>query len=155
MALSDGMENTSKQGEAQKMPVARDGKADLISQANKHRTFHRYMDLPFKIRKQIRAEAIKATRSNFWLPKSKYPCYPLASVSKEWQEDVERELFSEIHIDPLNDGEVLSFREHFADKRKQFLTRLHIAFDDTANNGRWQPHMKLLPNWEKIGQFFH
>ncbi|KAH8777859.1 hypothetical protein F5883DRAFT_639902 [Diaporthe sp. PMI_573] len=158
MSPSDGMENTSEQGEAQKMPLAVRGKPDLLSQANKHGTFPRYMDLPFKIRKQIRAEAIADVRGNFRDgDRPEQPCFLLALVSKEWKEDVEEVLFGEIQIDTLDDEEVSKFMDLFStDRRKRFLTRLDIAIDDTEETGPWHQKMGIVQIAQlmgKIGQF--
>lgn len=160
MAPSDGMEIIRSQGEAPRLPTAVDGEANVISRFSNHGAFHRYMDLPFDIRQQIRIEAITEVRGDFRQedPPEK-PCFPLALVSKEWAEDVEEALFSEIQINTLDEQEVSKFKELFStDRRKSLLTRLDIAIDDTHETGPWyQPGgiVQISHLMETIGQFLH
>lgn len=158
MAPSDGMKLIRSQGEAQRLPTAVDGEANVTSRFSNHGAFPRYMDLPFDIRQQIRIEAITEVRGDFRQEdRTEKPCFPLAVVSKEWVDDVEEALFSEIQIDTLVDQEVSTFKELFStDRRKRFLTRLDIAIDDTEETGPWHKEggiVQIAHLMRTIGQF--
>ena len=155
------MENINPQGEAHEMSVtAEDGESNPFGQVNNHAAFHRYLALPFELRAHIRALAIKAA-----IPTSGYVhhredslgCFRLASVSREWQDDVENALFSKIRVDPLDEEEVSEFEQPFTDRRKKFLTQLEVAVDDDEETGLWEGRMGLLEIsqfMEKTGQLF-
>lgn len=158
MAPSDGNQNTSLQSEALEKPVtAHVGEAKQISQTTNLAAFHCYMHLPFELREKIRTAAIRAAHPSINPWSRDKPCSRLASVSKEWQEDVERVLFAEIRIDPSDAADVARLKELFTEERKRFLTRFEIAIDDEQFSGLWHRHMGLLgisQVMEKIGKFF-
>lgn len=146
MAPSDGMENIGRQGEAHEMPVAAEGGGTKRSaRKNIPKTFHRYMDLPFELRQQIRTEAIDEAVGSFTPGGYRgNRCARLASVSKEWQPDVEKTLFGEIYIDPSNSRDVRRFKRRFTDERKRFIRLLGIAIDDSKKTGPWHESMGLV-----------
>lgn len=119
---------------------------------NSHGTFHRYLHLPFELRAEIRAFAIMGCHSTGENCRSR-----LALVSKEWQVDVEKSLFSKIQIDPLNEEGVSDFKKYFTDGREKYLTQLEIPMDDSAVTGLWERSNGLLgisQLMEKTGQLF-
>ncbi|POS75850.1 hypothetical protein DHEL01_v205756 [Diaporthe helianthi] len=148
MAPSDAMKspNLEPQGEAQKMS---------LGQPKSHDTFHNYPYLPFELRKPIRAFAIDAAVSAYF--EGSLGCSRLASVSKEWQGDVEKALFSKIRVDPLDEEEVSDFERYFTDRRKKYLTQFEVAVDDSPETGVWARDTGLLvisQVMEKTGQLF-
>lgn len=162
MAPPESDQDTSLEGETLEKPVVvQDGEASYISPATSLTTFHGYMHLPFELRAQIRTAAIKSAypNPNPWKwPDLEKPCSRLATVSKEWQDDVERALFCQIRIDPCDEVDVAKFKGVFTDERKRFLMRLDIAIDDEESTSPWHEEMGLLrisQVMEKVGQFFH
>lgn len=147
----DAMEDPDSQGETQTM---------ALGQAKSYDTFHRYLRLPFELRAPIRAFAIEAS-----LIPGGYNgedgdtllCSRLASVSKEWQDDIEKALFSKIRVDPRNEEEVSKFKQYFTDRRKKYLTQLEVVVDDDPLTGLWRRDTGLAEIseiMEKTGQFF-
>lgn len=156
MAAPDSDLNTSSQSDSSEgfLPES-DSETSEISQTTSVTNFHCYIHLPFELRAQIRTEAIKAAQKR---SPNKKPLSRLASVSKKWQDDVERVLFGEIRIDPLAKEQISTFKRLFTDRRKTFLTRLEIAIDDEEETSPWHQRMGLLQIsqvMEKLGQFFH
>ncbi|POS74695.1 hypothetical protein DHEL01_v206915 [Diaporthe helianthi] len=142
MSPSDGVENAGGQGEAYKMPVdkmpvaPKSGGPTKITQNNVPNTFPRFMDLPPKIRKQICFETllIDDDRGKPFLTSD------LATVSKEWRDNIDEVLFNDIIIDTIDYEDVLTFKQMFStDRRRRLLTRLNIAIDD-SETGPW--HME-------------
>lgn len=155
MAASDSDQDTSSLRDTSEMSLTTaESKASQINQTNNLTIFHCYIHLPFELRAQIRTAAIQASRKS---PKCETPRTRLALVSREWQDDVERALFSQIKIDPSDEEDVATFNELFTDKRKRFLTRLDIAMDDDIYTSPWHKQMGLVgisQVMEKVGQFF-
>lgn len=155
MASPDGDQRTSQKVENLEKPgTAQDGGTSQISQTTDLTTFHYYIRLPIELRTQIRMEGMKPARkrSKYKIPRSR-----LASVSKEWQDDVERVLFRAIRINLLEEEQISQFKELFTDRRKKFLTRLDIVIDD-EDTSPWHQRMGLLQIsqvMEKVGQFLH
>lgn len=126
-----------------KLMGAEDGKSDEPIQAGDTTEFHRYMDLPPELRDQIRNEIIVhqlyPNRRDF----SKF-----ATVSREWQDDVEKLRFGTIRIDLMNEEDASKFKEVFVPRRRGFLKFLEIIIDD-RKTGPWHSAMGLL----QISQF--
>lgn len=108
--------------------------------------FHRYLDLPDYFREMIRDEAIDQAGK----------LARLATVSREWQEDIEELLFFGMEIDPSVEDDVLMFKQVFKDKRRQYLDVLHIIVNDqpigpgdTANR-----IVHIIEATGKVGIFF-
>lgn len=104
-----------------------------------------FMQLPYKIRKQIRYEALlmDEDRGKPFLTSS------LAEVSREWRDDIEEVLFNDITINTLDHQEVSMFNEMFStDKRRSLLKRLNIVIED-SETGPWRPQQDPV----KISQF--
>lgn len=162
MAPPDSDQDASSQGDTPEMSLTTsESEASQINQTASLTTFHGYMRLPFELRAQIRTAAIKSAypNPNPWKwPDLEKPCSRLATVSKEWQDDVERAVFGQVRIDPCDEGDVAKFKEFFTDERKKFLTRLDIAIDDDKETSPWHEEMGLLrisQVMEKVGQLFH
>lgn len=162
MAPPESDQDTSLEGETLEKPViSQDGEASYINPATSLTTFHHYIHLPFELRAQIRTAAIKSAypNPNPWKwPHLEKPCSRLATVSKEWQDDVERALFGQVRVDPYDEQDVMKFKELFTPKRERFLIRLDIAIDDDKGTSPWHQRMGLLQISQvmgKIGQFFH
>lgn len=162
MAAPNGDQDTSLRDDTPKMALTTlDSETSQIKRATSLITFHYYVYLPFELRAQIRTEAIKAVYPNAnpsKYPDGEKPCSRLATVSKEWQHDVERALFREVRIDPCNQVDVTKLKELFTPKRKRFLMRLDIAIDDDKGTSPWHQRMGLLRISQvmgQIGQFFH
>lgn len=121
------------------------------------------MQLPPELRAQIREQAIEEANRYYPHWKSlrdldKEHGYRLASVSKEWQDDVERAFFRQVRVDPLDERDVATFKKHFTDKRRRFLRSLEIYLDDAEEPSPWHKDMGLLrisQLMEKFGQFYH
>lgn len=114
--------------------------------------FHRYMDLPPHIREMIREIAIEQELTTVWDPDAEWYedevfhgyIAPLASVSKEWQEDIESQLFSMIRIDPSAYEDAFIFQQLFKDKRRRrYLEVLDITLDDRLT-GPWYTDNGIL-----------
>ncbi|KAG8161960.1 hypothetical protein KVR01_007725 [Diaporthe batatas] len=151
MATSDdhAMDDTGPQDEAQRTS---------LGQATSYDTFHRYRRLPLELRAMIRAFAIESARSRWpgYLTNHKdpLPCSRLASISEEWQDDVEKALFSKIQIDPLDEDDILDFAKNFTERRKKYLTQLEVVMED-EESGFWQTNtgpLDLSRCMEKTGQ---
>lgn len=156
MAPPDGDQRTDQKVENLEKPgTAQDGGTSQIGQHTDLTTFHHYIDLPFELRAQIRKEKMRPRGKRRKDPK---PHSRLASVCKEWQDDVERVLFGAIRINPLDEEQISKFKELFTDRRKKLLTRLDIAIDDDEETSPWHQRMGLLQIsqvMEKVGQFLH
>lgn len=141
-------ESISLLGEALKNLMASEhGQLDEPIPTGDTMEFHRYMDLPFHIRDMIREEAID----------EEYSIAHLASVSKEWQKDVEGSLFQMIRIDPSVEEDVLMFKRLFKNLRREYLEVLDIIVDDRPT-GPWHTAngmMQISLVMEKIRMFFH
>lgn len=152
MAEPDNDDSTSLLGEAlEKLMAAEDGESDELTQTNEILEFHRFVDLPAELRDQIRKEAI---RQEGFGRRNKLS--PWATVCKEWQDDVEKIIFSRIEIDPANGEDGSKFKEIFIQRRRRFLTCLSIIIDD-REPGAWHSVMGLSQIsllMEKIGQIF-
>lgn len=144
--------------------AAKDEQPEESIQAGDTMEFHRYMDLPFQIRKQIRKAAIDQElvpginkSIDWWHPLvTNRNVARLAPVSKEWQQHVEGYLFEMIRIDPSDEEDVLRFKELFKHHRRKYLRVLDIIIDDRPT-GPWHVAGGMLPislALEKIGQFF-
>lgn len=150
MAPPDDSESTSLPGEAlERLMAAEDEESDEVIQMNAMLEFHRFTDLPAELREQIREEAIRQE----WFDR-RNKLAPWATISKEWQEDVEKLNFSVIEINPEDEEDVSKFKEIFIERRRRFLTCLGIIFDD-RKTGPWHSVMGLSQIsllMEKIGQ---
>lgn len=148
MEPPDNDESISLLGEAlQNLMASDDGQSDELIQAGDTMEFHRYMDLPDHIRGMIREEAID----------EEYSIAHLASVSKEWQKDVEGYLFQTIRIDPSVEEDALRFKQLFENQRRGYLEVLNIIVDDRPT-GPWHTAngiVQISLVMEKIRMFFH
>ncbi|KAJ0115746.1 hypothetical protein J7T55_010569 [Diaporthe amygdali] len=152
MAPSNSPESTSSPDEDLKnLATAANGAANTTSQMRDNMTFHYFIQLPPELQSMIRTEAIdQALRNAIGRP---FKGGPLASVSKEWKNDVEMRLFSRIRINPSKERHVLRFREFFTNERRRFLSQLEITIDDRWT-GPWHRDMGIVQIsqvMEKIG----
>ncbi|KAK2613362.1 hypothetical protein N8I77_000280 [Diaporthe amygdali] len=142
MAPLNSPESTSSPNEDfENLATAANGPANTTSQMRDNMTFHHFIQLPPELQSMIRTEAVdQAVRDSIG---RQFKGGPLASVSKEWKNDVEMRLFSRIRINPSKERHVLRFREFFANERRRFLSRLELTIDDRFT-GPWHKDMGLL-----------
>lgn len=155
MAPPDSDQRTSQKVENLEKPgIVQDGGTSQVSQATHLTAFHRYIHLPFELRAQIRKEAMEPARKRSLF---KIPLSPFASVSREWQDDVERVLFKAIRIDPFEEEQISKFKELFTIRRKKLLTRLDIVIDygDISPGYEKMGLLQISEEMEKVGQFLN
>lgn len=148
MAYPDIDESTSLLGEAlEKLMATEDEQPEESVQVGHAMEFHRYLDLPDDVQKMIIEEAIN---QEDWIAR-------WASVSKEWQEEVEKVTFYDIRIDPSVEEDVLMFKQMFKNERRSYLETLEIILDDRPT-GPWHTAngiVQISQVMEKVGIFFH
>ncbi|KAG8157291.1 hypothetical protein KVR01_012999 [Diaporthe batatas] len=128
----------------------KDEEAGKANQMNNAMAFHRYMDLPFEIRRAIRARSIDQHQRMMVTDEEgnwqfKVDLARLATVSKEWRKDIEKILFANIRFDSSK-VESLSFLEAaFTPRRKRFIQSLDIIINDEQTvKSPWHKRMGLL-----------
>ncbi|KAG8166487.1 hypothetical protein KVR01_002176 [Diaporthe batatas] len=151
LALEKAFVDKTPQTRASSKPP-RPTEPTACTEKSKARSGPGFMDLPYNIRKRIRHEAllVDTDRGKPFLTSN------LATVAKEWRDDIEEVIFNDITIDALDDPEVLAFKAMFAtDRRRQLLTRLNFAVDD-SETGPWYKEndgLEIAQIVDSIGDF--